>query len=147
MPGTLASPNLPKSTCRHGLSLLMEPQNDFFLTPTSVNVAFVGNFVPDISTEAALRHVNLRASGPFEVAPAALGLLVSHRIPLGLRHRDLDRDHVVERIKRIECLLLFGAHRDVPSCSCFVNYREGMPGSTRRTRVVRYPSPQKVASH
>src|SRR6185312_7094323 len=56
--GTLASPNLPKSTCRHGLPLSMEPQNDFFLTPTSVNVAFVGNLVPDISTEVALRHVN-----------------------------------------------------------------------------------------
>ena len=38
----------------------MEPQNDFFLTPTSVNVAAcAGNLVPDISTEAALCHVYL----------------------------------------------------------------------------------------
>src|ERR1700741_2795884 len=59
--GTLASPNLPKSTCRHGLSLSMEPQNDFFLTPTSVNVDLAGNLVPDISTEAALCHVNRRS--------------------------------------------------------------------------------------
>ena len=44
--------------CRHGFSLLSEPQNDFFLTPTSVNVVRAGKFVPDISTEAAFRHVN-----------------------------------------------------------------------------------------
>src|SRR4051795_2696951 len=59
MPGTLASPNLPKSRCRHGLSLLMEPQNDFFLTPTPVNFVLAGNFVPEISTSLALRQVNL----------------------------------------------------------------------------------------
>ncbi len=49
--------NLPKSTCRHGLSLSIEPQNDFFLTPTSANVVRAGKFVPDISTVVALRHV------------------------------------------------------------------------------------------
>src|SRR6478672_5632615 len=59
--GTLALPNLPKSTCRHGLSLSIEPQNDFFLMPTSVNVVLAGNFVPDISTEAALCHVYLES--------------------------------------------------------------------------------------
>src|SRR3954451_3948574 len=59
MPGTLASPNLPKSRSKHGFSLLMEPQNDFFLTPTSVNVVGAGKWIPDISTDAALRHVYL----------------------------------------------------------------------------------------
>ena len=59
--GALASPKWPKSTCRHGLSLSMEPQNDFFLMPTSVNVVVAGNFVPDISTEAALCHVYLES--------------------------------------------------------------------------------------
>ena len=43
--------------CRHGLSLLIDPQKDFFLTPTSVNVVDAGKLVPDISTEVALRHV------------------------------------------------------------------------------------------
>ena len=37
----------------------MEPQNDFFLMPTSVNVVLAGNFVPEISTEVALCHVYL----------------------------------------------------------------------------------------
>src|SRR6476620_9066746 len=77
IPGTLASPNLPKSTCRHGLSLFMEPQNDFFLTPTSVNLVLAGNFVPDISTEVALRQVNL--------APPLHSKL--HRPPLGSSFR------------------------------------------------------------
>ena len=36
--------------CRHGFSLSSEPQNDFFLTPTSVKVVRAGKFVPDIST-------------------------------------------------------------------------------------------------
>jgi hypothetical protein len=45
--------NLPKSMCRQGLSLLIDPQNDFFLTPTPLNVVDVGELVPDISTEAA----------------------------------------------------------------------------------------------
>jgi hypothetical protein len=44
--------------CRHGFSLSSEPQNDFFLTPTSVKVVRAGKFVPDISTDAAFRHVN-----------------------------------------------------------------------------------------
>src|SRR6185369_427123 len=74
-------------------------------------------------------------SGPFEVAAAALGLLHSHRIPLGLRHRDLDRDHVVERIKGIECLLLLISHVISP-------VHRGLPtacGATSRyTRVPRY---------
>src|SRR5258707_14614794 len=61
-PGTLASSNLPKSTCRHGLLLSIEPQNDFFLTPTRANVAVAGNFVPDISTEVASRHLYLAPS-------------------------------------------------------------------------------------
>ena len=44
--------------CRHGLSLLIDPQNDFFLTPTPLNVVDrAGKLVPDISTEVALRHV------------------------------------------------------------------------------------------
>src|SRR6266478_8301837 len=55
--GTLALLNLPKSMCRHGLSLLIEPQNDFFLTPTSVNMVCAGKLVPDISTDVAFRHV------------------------------------------------------------------------------------------
>ncbi len=42
------------------------------------------------------------AAGPVEVAAAALRLLGSHRVPFGLRHRDLDRDHVVERIEGIQ---------------------------------------------
>src|ERR1700759_4295979 len=75
--GTLASPNLPKSTCRHGLSLSIEPQNDFFLTPTSVNVVRAGNLVPDISTAAALYHVNL-------LPPVQSN---SHRPPLGSSSR------------------------------------------------------------
>ena len=49
--------NFPKSRCRHGLSVLIDPQKDFFLTPTSVNVVVAGKSVPEISTEAALRHV------------------------------------------------------------------------------------------
>src|SRR5688572_23997425 len=48
--------------------------------------------------------------GPFEVAPAALGLLVAHRLPIRLRHSDLDRQHIVERVKLVECLLLLKAH-------------------------------------
>src|SRR5437867_9379708 len=56
--GTFALLNLPKSMCRHGLSLLIEPQNDFFLTPTWVNmVVCAGKLVPDISTEVASRHL------------------------------------------------------------------------------------------
>src|SRR6478752_587007 len=55
--GTFASLNLPKSMCKHGLSLLSEPQNDFFLTPTSVNVVCAGKLVPDISTDVAFLHV------------------------------------------------------------------------------------------
>ena len=43
--------------CRHGFSLLIDPQKDFFLTPTPVNVVAAGKLVPDILTEAALRHV------------------------------------------------------------------------------------------
>src|SRR6476620_12080762 len=65
------------------------------------------------------------ASGPFEVAPTALRLFVSHRIPLGLRHRDLDGDHVVERIKRIECLLLL-------ICHCHVSRTSRLSDSMRR---------------
>ena len=53
----VAPPNLPKPMCRHGLSLLINPQNDFFLTPTPLNVVDAGKPVPDSSTEAALRHV------------------------------------------------------------------------------------------
>jgi hypothetical protein len=37
---------------------LNEPQNDFFLTPTSLNVVRGGKLVPDISTDVAFRHVN-----------------------------------------------------------------------------------------
>ena len=105
----------------------MEPQNDFFLTPTSANVvACAGNLVPDISTEVALCHVYLAATGPFEVAPAAVWLLVSHRIPLGLRHRDLDRDHIVERIKGIECLLLLSGHcHYLPYVAAFQQHAAG----------------------
>src|SRR5260370_17508113 len=55
--GTLALLNLPKSMCRHGLSSLSEPQNDFFLTPNWVNMVCAGKLVPDISTEVAFRHV------------------------------------------------------------------------------------------
>src|ERR1700745_3555353 len=75
--GTLASPNLPKSTCRHGFARFLEPQNDFFLTPTSVNVVLAGNFVPDISTEVALCQVNLES-------PVHSKL---HRPPLGSSFR------------------------------------------------------------
>src|SRR5260370_19124302 len=57
MTGTFALLNLLKSMCRHGLSSLSEPQNDFFLTPTWVNVVCAGKLVPDISTEVAFRHV------------------------------------------------------------------------------------------
>src|SRR6266480_3007300 len=56
--GTLPLLNLPKSMCRHGLSLLSEPQNDFFLMPAWVNMVCAGKLVPDISTEVAFRHVN-----------------------------------------------------------------------------------------
>ena len=56
----LALADLPKSMCRHGFLSSMDPQNDFFLTPTSANVAAcAGNLDPDISTEVALRHVYL----------------------------------------------------------------------------------------
>src|SRR4051795_12691817 len=48
---------LPKSRCRQGLSLLIDPQNDFFLIPTLVNVVDAGKLVPETSTEVALRHV------------------------------------------------------------------------------------------
>ena len=37
--------------------LLMDPQKDFFLIPTLVNVVDAGKPVPDISTEVAWRHV------------------------------------------------------------------------------------------
>jgi hypothetical protein len=53
----VASLNLPKSMCRQGFSLLIDPQNDFFLTPTPLNVVDAGKLVPDTSTEIALRHV------------------------------------------------------------------------------------------
>jgi hypothetical protein len=43
--------------CRHGFLLLIDPQNDFFLTPTPLNVVDAGKPVPDILTEAALCHV------------------------------------------------------------------------------------------
>src|SRR3569623_196803 len=39
--------------CRHGLSSLIDPQKDFFLTPTPLNVVDVGKLVPDIFTEVA----------------------------------------------------------------------------------------------
>src|SRR6476620_8311571 len=55
--GSLSALNLPKSRCRQGFSLLSEPQNDFFLTPTFANVVRSGKLVPDISTEVASRHV------------------------------------------------------------------------------------------
>jgi hypothetical protein len=42
---------------KHGLSSLSEPQNDFFLMPTWVNVVCAGKLVPDISTDVAFRHV------------------------------------------------------------------------------------------
>src|SRR4051794_21704474 len=73
IPGTLASPKWPKSTCRHGLLLSIEPQNDFFFTPTSANVVLAGKCVPEISTDVAWRH--------WYLAPSVHSKL--HRPPLG----------------------------------------------------------------
>ena len=67
--------------CRHGFLSSMDPQNDFFLMPTSANVAAcAGNLVPDISTEVALRHVYLLPSVKLKLhqPPAAPRVALSH---------------------------------------------------------------------
>ncbi len=62
-----------------GLLLSMEPQNDFFLMPTFVNVVRAGNLVPEISTESAFRHV-------YRLPPVHSQ---KHRPPLGSSFRTL----------------------------------------------------------
>jgi hypothetical protein len=51
------SAELAEADVQARLTLLIDPQNDFFLTPTPLNVVDAGKPVPDSSTEAALRHV------------------------------------------------------------------------------------------
>ncbi len=112
--------------CRHGFSLLCEPQNDFFLTPTSVNLVRAGKLVPDISTELAFRHVNRAppVHSKLHTPPAGGSVRTASHLPL--RHRDLDRQHIVNCIKGIECLLLLGGHRHISMC---------------RSRLMRWISP------
>ena len=126
--GDVGVANLPKSMCRHGLSLFIEPQNDFFLMPTSANVAPRRKSCSGYLDRSRLAPRVPGASGPFEVAPTAVRLLVSHRVPLGLRHRDPDGDHVVERIEGIECLLLLIGH-------CHISRTSRLSDSMRRDTV------------
>jgi hypothetical protein len=72
-----------------------------------------GKLVPAISTEVAFRHVNRPppVPWPLEVAHATRWLLGSHRIPISLRHRNLDRYDIANCIKGIQCLLVLDAHR------------------------------------
>src|SRR6201992_2914980 len=104
--GTLASPNLPKSTCRHGLSLSMEPQNDFFLKPTSVNVDLGGKLGPDICTEAALCAVHRRS-------PVHSKL---HRPPAGSSFRTAS--HSACGIVILTVITLSSAKKESSACCC-----------------------------
>src|SRR6478672_5330931 len=84
--GTFASRNFPKSTCRHGLSLLIDPQNDFFLIPTSAKVVRAGKLVPEISTDVALRHVyrELPVHSKLHTPPLGCSVRTASQSPCGM---------------------------------------------------------------
>jgi hypothetical protein len=54
------------------------------------------------------------AASPFEIAHTTGWLLGPHRVPITLRHRNLDSEYIVDCIKRIERLLLLDAHCHIP---------------------------------
>ena len=72
--------------CRQGLSLWIDPQNDFFLTPTSVKVVRAGKFVPEISTDVAFRQVYLEppVHSKLHLPPFGCSVRTASQSPCGI---------------------------------------------------------------
>src|SRR3954451_12262714 len=111
----------------HGFLSSIEPQNDFFLMPMSVNVVRAGKVVPEISTVSALRQVYL------------LPPLQSHsqRPPCGSSFRTLS--HSDAGIVILIVITLSSAEKESIACCCCaviaISVRAGFQQDAANTRV------------